>query len=115
MRRGERGRAGAVCAGNYWSHGGRHPALLSALEALVPTAGRVDDPDENPCLERFRRAANCYYDLYNNGLCNRGREFKEIFGFVPDRGDLTRAAVTRTEAVMNRLIRAAAKEQKVGV
>lgn len=28
-------------------------------------------------------ATNCYYDLFNNGLCNRSKDFYRVFRFSP--------------------------------
>lgn len=101
----------------YWSHKGKHPELKDALQKLIPFSGEVNDPDDNPHLERFRKAANCYYDLYNNGLCNMGREFECVFGFLPDGADncveLTTEIVNKTERALDRIILAAAKEQGI--
>ena len=96
----------------YWSGKGKHEALKDALEALIPPSGEVANASDNPKLERYRRAANCYYDLYNNGLCNRAKEFEEIFGFWAG-GEFTQEVVNDTEKAMNRIIREAAKEQKI--
>lgn len=108
----------------YWSHRGKHEDLNRKLHKLVPPIGEVVNADDNPALERFRKASNCYYDLYNNGLCNRQHEFEEIFGIglpregewedeMPDSIELTQELVNKTEAAMNRIIRSAAKEQKL--
>ena len=100
----------------YWSHKGKHPALKDAIEKLIPDCGEVDDPEGNPHLERYRKAANCYYDLYNNGLCNRSGEFVYVFGFaLGDCVTLTADIVNDTERAMNRIILAAAKEQGIKV
>ena len=64
----------------YWAHNGRYQKFVPQLEALVPYEGSVEKPHKNKMLEKFRKASNCYYDLYNNGLCNRAREFARIFG-----------------------------------
>ena len=51
---------------------------------LIPTSGSCESPrSKNKHLDRFRRAANLGYDLFNNGLMNRRSEFKKFFGFVP--------------------------------
>ena len=59
----------------------------------TPTTNRLrnmlcelnDFPDQGPCpkkytknkaLERFRRAQNVVYDIFNNGLMNRGKQLK---------------------------------------
>jgi len=64
----------------YWSNEGKHQALADLLQALSPAIGEVPDgKKQNKHLERFRKAMNCYYDLYNNGLCNRAREFSRLY------------------------------------
>lgn len=64
----------------YWSEQGRHQALVTPLQALIPAVGEVPQgKKQNKHLERFRKAMNCYYDLYNNGLCNRAREFSRLY------------------------------------
>lgn len=104
-----------IYAHTYWADKGKYPQTLEALQTLVPEAGEVKDAENKPALEQFRIASNCYYDLYNNGLCNRGDEFEEVFGFAgPDYHDeLTQEVVDRTEDAMNRIIVAAAQEQGI--
>jgi len=90
---------------------------------LIPTSGSCESPrSKNKHLDRFRRAANLAYDLFNNGLMNRRGEFKKFFGFVPipapkyqDGMDRERweQVEERMEKVITPLILAAAKEQGV--
>ena len=47
---------------------------------LIPANGSVENADKNPNLEIFRIAANAYYDIFNNGGCNRQDDIIEIFG-----------------------------------
>jgi hypothetical protein len=64
----------------YWNNEGAYQAMADQLQALIPAQGEVADAKgANKHLDRFRRAINCYYDLYNNGLCNRAREFSTLF------------------------------------
>ena len=64
----------------YWESKGLYQAEADALQKLLPPFGEVpDNKMANKYLERFRKAVNCYYDLYNNGLCNRAREFSTVF------------------------------------
>jgi hypothetical protein len=64
----------------YWTGQGRYQLKADALEKLLPITGEVEDgKGANKHLETFRRAVNCYYDVYNNGLCNRAREFSTLF------------------------------------
>ena len=64
----------------YWTGQGRDQLKADALEKRLPIFGEVEDgKGANKHLETFRRAVNCYYDVYNNGLCNRAREFSTLF------------------------------------
>lgn len=64
----------------YWNEQGAYQTIAEALQELIPSSGEVPEgKTTNKALERFRRAQNCYYDLYNNGLCNRAREFSILF------------------------------------
>ena len=64
----------------YWNEEGFHQTIAEALQGLIPVIGEVPEgKTTNKALERFRRAQNCYYDLYNNGLINRAREFSTLF------------------------------------
>jgi len=67
----------------YWEEKGTYQNIAEALQGLIPAIGEVPEgKTTNKHLERFRRAQNCYYDLYNNGLCNRAREFSAVFRIV---------------------------------
>ena len=66
----------------YWNHNGLYQDRIDALQALIPVEGSVPKAYKNKALERFRKAVNCYYDLYNNGLCNRRASFAKLFGFT---------------------------------
>lgn len=68
----------ATSTDTYWNSKGTHQHFADELAKLVPAMGEV--PAGNPMLEKFRKASNCYYDLYNNGLCNRAKEFWRVFG-----------------------------------
>lgn len=67
---------------SYWNNNSKYQALADALHTKIPGSGSVENPKKNPALEKFRKAVNCYYDLYNNGLCNRAREFAKVFGIA---------------------------------
>ena len=95
----------------YWCNKGKHQAAQSRLEAMIPREGSVNNPTANPALEKFRVANNCYYDLYNNGLCNRRWDFKRVFGFDAGDDDLTQDTIDQAEAAMDEIILAAEKEQ----
>lgn len=106
----------------YWNNNGKYPEIAARLNAMIPREGEVLAADENPALEKFRHASNCYYDLYNNGLCNRADEFERIFGVKFNRDDetdeieepieITQELINLTEKAMNAFIKAAIKEQE---
>ncbi len=66
----------------YWNGKGKYEELTVKLDALIPNSGEVANATENKHLEKYRRACNAYYDLFNNGLCNRAKEFRSVFGFA---------------------------------
>ena len=59
--------------------------IVEALNAKVPNSGEIKG-SKNKALEKFRKAQNVIYDIFNNGLINRGRELK-VLGLV--RNDLS--------------------------
>lgn len=100
----------------YWDSKGKYGKLLKKLADLVPVSGSVPEPKKNRALEKFRKASNCYYDLYNNGLCNRAAEFRQVFGFggtiiLKDRYRDVDLMIARLEQKMDEIILAAALEQ----
>ena len=108
----------------YWDNNGQYQAKADSLKDLVPFFGAVPNAKTaNKHLEKFRKASNCYYDLYNNGLCNRAREFSTVFRIpgVPreikqnyGRYDMiSKATADAIEAKMDEIILAAAKEQGI--
>lgn len=66
----------------YWNNKGKYEELSIKLDELIPDEGEVADIKTNKHLERYRQACNSYYDLFNNGLCNRASEFRKVFGFA---------------------------------
>ena len=66
----------------YWNHKGTYQKVAEKLDLLIPREGEVANPKQNPCLEKYRQACQCYYDLFNNGLCNRAKQFRQVFGFA---------------------------------
>jgi hypothetical protein len=98
----------------YWSRKGKYPEQNAALEKLIPDSGAVPNPRKNKALERFRVASNCYYDLYNNGLCNRAASFAKTFGFsgralmagrIKTGGlSLTQTLIDQTETWMDEIV-----------
>ena len=115
---------------SYWNKSGRYDALGKQLALLVPTQGSCviqKDGKAVTKLNRYRRATNCYYDLFNNGLINRAQEFRSIFGFSPKKefskinyraGSMFHGIdfvndrlYAKCDEVMDRIILAAAQEQ----
>lgn len=106
----------------YWESKGQYQSLVEQLAKRLPVFGSVHDAKTtNKHLEKFRKAQNCYYDLYNNGLCNRAREFSNVFRIpgVPreikqnyGRYDMiSKSTEELIEAKLYEIILAAAKEQ----
>lgn len=51
----------------YWNNKGTYQQIVDKLENLIPLFNEVENPEQNPKLEKFRKAGNCYYQIYNNG------------------------------------------------
>lgn len=106
-------------SGTYWDGEGKHKDLYEKLQALIPVSGEVNEPRKNRKLEKLRKAANCYYDLFNNGLCNRAAEFRQVFGFggtsIAERYNRADPKMIQLEAAMDEIILDAANEQNVSV
>lgn len=64
----------------YWSEKGTYQELSDKLWVMVPKTGAVPKPWKNKALERFRKASCAYYDVFNNGGCNRMRSISKLFG-----------------------------------
>lgn len=101
----------------YWGNKGKHQAAYEKLHALIPRSGPLPEARSSQrALEKLRVASNCYYDLFNNGLCNRAAEFRRVFGFGGTYIVESRFQdVDRLEEAMDRIILAAAKEQGIEV
>jgi len=104
----------------YWNHKGKHQTLYVKLAELIPASGECADSEcRNRHLDKLRRAASCYYDLFNNGLCNRAEQAVEIFGFNPplhedsDRINFEAPEIAKYDRAIDRLILNAAKEQGI--
>lgn len=52
--------------------------LAKELDVLIPISGPVAQPNKNPKLEKYRKAANVVYDIFNNGLMNRGLQLRVL-------------------------------------
>lgn len=100
----------------YWNNNGRFEKFAAALQELIPAEGAVKNPAKNKCLERFRKAVNCYYDLYNNGLCNRKAAFSKMFNISANneqvgRGRFSAYLYEKVERKMDQIILDAYAEQ----
>jgi len=51
--------------------------MLTELDHF-PFQGEVVDKKNNPALEKFRKAQNVVYDIFNNGFGNRYREWRNL-------------------------------------
>ena len=106
---------------NPWGVNEGFKDLCDKLTELLPIEGRCEFPKtKNKHLEKFRRAQNAAYDLFNNGLCNYQRLFKDIYGWSVGYRDTSYANrmtwshwEDRVEEVLTPIIIAAAKEQGV--
>ncbi len=100
----------------YWNHNGKHQQYVNELNSKIPLEGSVPNKLKNKALERFRVASNCYYDLYNNGLCNRAIQFSKIFkiraaGYRNRQYRYSPTLYAMTEIEMDEIVIAAAIEQ----
>ena len=106
---------------NPWGVNVGFKHLQEKLDELVPAMGRVENPmSKNKNLEKFRVASNAAYDLFNNGLCNKSRLFRDIYGWSVGYRDTSYANrmtwshwENRVEEVLTPIIIAAAIEQGV--
>ncbi len=104
---------------SFWNNNSPLQSVADALNDLVPAEGSVAEPRKNKALEKFRVASNCYYDLYNNGLCNRAAQFARVFGITSSNykepwrgyGRFSATLYTLVEAEMEKIVIAAAAEQ----
>lgn len=104
----------------YWNHTGKFEKEAALLRTLIPLEGSVTSPrSRNKALEKFRKASNCYYDLHNNGLCNRAAEFNAIFGInsswhrIVGQHRFFEHLYEETESAMDEIVKAAAIEQGI--
>jgi hypothetical protein len=104
----------------YWNRTGRYENAAKSLHEMIPASGPVVNPRANPKLERFRKAVNCYHDLYNNGLCNRAASFSKLFCLTLSEYRFKRlhggwyispSLYAAVELRMNAIVRDAADEQ----
>lgn len=104
---------------NYWGATGRFQTKSDMLRTLIPDEGGLQG-NENKALEKLRKASNCYYDLFNNGLCNRANEFRKLFGFggkiIKKNGfNLNSKEAIVLELKMDEIILNAFEEQKLNL
>jgi len=108
----------------YWESKGQYQSLVEELTERLPAFDSVPNAKTtNKHLEKFRKAQNCYYDLYNNGLCNKAREFSIVFRIpgVPREikqnyghyDMISKSTADAIEAKLDEIILAAAKEQGI--
>ena len=106
---------------NPWGVNAGFKNLQEKLEELLPMMGRCEFPNsKNKHLDKFRRAQNAAYDLFNNGLCNKKSLFHNIYGWSVGMRDVRYATKMtwshwedKVEEVLTPIIIAAAKEQGV--
>jgi len=114
-----------VMENTYWNQKGTHQNLVQALNRLVPSSGKIKG-SKNYQLERFRKASNAYYDIFNNGGGNRNGSIRGFFGFgMTSMSEMHRdgygnqrrynwnAIHERVEPIMDQIILAAAAEQNI--
>ena len=53
-------------------------SVYEKLDELVPFDGPVVNVNKNKKLEKFRKATNVVYDIFNNGLMNKGKSLKVL-------------------------------------
>ena len=106
---------------NDWGVNSGFKHLADKLDELIPFEGRCEFPmSKNKHLEKFRRAQNAAYDLFNNGLGNKRGLFVSVFGDAPtQKSTYTFTKVSwemwedRVEKILTPMIIAAAKEQGI--
>ena len=106
---------------NTWGCNQGFSHLNNNLNDLLPLEGRCEFPNsKNKALDKFRRAQNAAYDLFNNGLGNKRALFKSIFGWsvgVRDTSYATKMQWSmwedRVEEVLTPIMLEAAREQGV--
>ena len=61
-----------------WGQTAETKTLVEKLDQLLPPQGPVTNPVKNKALEKFRKAQNVVYDIFNNGLMNRDKSLKVL-------------------------------------
>lgn len=104
---------------SLWNGNSPMHDTVDALNKLLPSSGEVaSSKGKNKALEKFRKAQNAYYDLYNNGLFNKARSFSSVFGikasvYKLDHGVFCDHFYDLVEAEMLLIVKEAAKEQNI--
>lgn len=107
---------------SYWDNNGKFQALATELQKLVPASGKVVMPRKNKKLEKFRAASNAYYDIFNNGGCNRYHEIRYHFqtsvqAHTIGRGNMRRVRwngiAAHVDPIMDKIVLEAAVEQGI--
>ena len=106
---------------NSWGVNSGFKRLADELHELLPIAGKCENSrGKNKHLDKFRRAQNAAYDLFNNGLCNSRGLFKNVYGWAPYQSSVHYATnITwaqwedQVEEVLTPIILNAAKEQGI--
>jgi len=106
---------------NPWGCNQGFSHLNNNLNDLLPLEGRCEFPNsKNKALDKFRRAQNAAYDLFNNGLGNKRSLFQNIYGWAPTQSSTHYATditwsdwENRVEEVLTPIMLEAAKEQGV--
>jgi hypothetical protein len=85
----------------YWNNSGKFQTLTNILTNEVPMYGECDT--NLPKLERFRRALNAYYDLYNNGGYNRKEDVRNILR-TSQRATVSSQGIQALEERMDKIV-----------
>lgn len=110
----------------YWNANGTFQQAATELQKLIPDVGSIKG-SKNKALERFRKAVNNYYRLYNDGECTIGTrrmfgvEGGSVFEYVYDHSrnrtvrQLSPAGYRKVEVAMDTIIAEAAIEQGIHI
>ena len=106
---------------NSWGLNSGYENLANQLTELLPMQGKCEfSKSKNKYLDKFRRAQNAAYDLFNNGLCNQRGLFVSVYGDAPTQKSVYSFTKTswemwedRVEEILTPIILDAAREQGV--
>jgi len=88
----------------YWENQGTHQGLI----AKINTAKKVV-AEKGKAVIRFEKAIASYYDLFNNGLWNHAKMFRQAFGMAGTK-ITTDAQYQELENILDQIILDAAAE-----